>query len=394
MASPSGPNVQFQYLDSVLLTGPDGTPTTGLDADATGSIQFPGFPIMPVADYTGDGFGGAGPGGRSITVDSEGLVLAEDGSFWVSDEYGPYIFHFDKTGKMIQAIQPPAAFLPMRNGSVSFSADSPPIYNPNEVITPSDTVSGRDNNQGLEGLTVSPDGRTLYALMQSAMDQEGGPNQPYRKNARFLAYDISDNPPVLKHEYVVTLQTYTNAKGTQKVAGQSEIHYLSSTQFLILSRDSGAGHGQSSSTSIYRHADIFDISHATDISTPALNAVNSSIASSTGVLAPNITAATYCPFIDFNLNSQLNRFGVRNGGAQDQYLLNEKWESFTVVPVNPGRNHEDGEYFVFSMSDNDFITQDGYFKGGAFTYKDNSGYSLDNQALVFQITVPKGVTPS
>lgn len=56
----------------------------------------------------------------------------------------------------------------------------PPIYNPNEVIIPANNVTGRDNNHGLEGLTVSSDGSTLYALMQSALDQEGGPNNPAR----------------------------------------------------------------------------------------------------------------------------------------------------------------------------------------------------------------------
>ena len=27
--------------------------------------------------------------------DSEGLVALKDGTFWVSDEYGPFITHFD-----------------------------------------------------------------------------------------------------------------------------------------------------------------------------------------------------------------------------------------------------------------------------------------------------------
>ena len=30
--------------------------------------------------------------------DSEGLVALPDGTFWVSDEYGPYITHFDANG--------------------------------------------------------------------------------------------------------------------------------------------------------------------------------------------------------------------------------------------------------------------------------------------------------
>lgn len=43
--------------------------------------------MLTVVD-TGDGFGGAGPGGKRISIDTEGLVLGDDGSFWISDEYG------------------------------------------------------------------------------------------------------------------------------------------------------------------------------------------------------------------------------------------------------------------------------------------------------------------
>lgn len=376
MANPSPPNLQITYLDTILLYGPDGTPTTGLDADVTGYITYPGFPILPVATYTDDGFGGPGPGagGKAIPIDSEGLILASDGGFWISDEYGPYIYKFSASGTMEQAIMPPEAYIPHRNGSVSFSADSPPIYNPDEVIIPADTVTGRDNNQGLEGLTVSSDGRTLYALMQSALDQEGGPNNPYRLNARLLEYDISGFKPHYRAEYIVTLPRWTDptAKPSKalKVAAQSEIHSLGNNQFLILARDSGNGHGQSSSLSIYRHADIFDISRrtgATDIANPTNDGVNGSIASATGVLNPGITAAKYCTFLDYNVNAQLGRFGLHNGGPQDQFLLNEKWESLALVPVD-GKQGRDGEWFLFSMSDNDFITQNGEFALFIYVY--------------------------
>jgi hypothetical protein len=73
--------LDLEYLDTVLFTEPDGTPVTGLDADVKGSIEFPGFPEMPVATYTGNGFGGPGKGGKRISIDSEGLVFNPDGSF-------------------------------------------------------------------------------------------------------------------------------------------------------------------------------------------------------------------------------------------------------------------------------------------------------------------------
>lgn len=38
--------------------------------------------------------------------------------------------------------------------------------------------------------------------------------------------------------------------------------------------------------------------------------------------------------------------------------MNEKWESFAMAPVD-GQSGADGEWFLFSLSDNDFVTQDG-----------------------------------
>lgn len=144
-----------------------------------------------------------------------------------------------------------------------------------------------------------------------------------------------------------------------KVAAQSEIHYISESQFLVLARDSNSGRGQDSTESVYRHADVFDISNATNIKSARNDAYNGTIAPA-GVLNSGITPAQYCPWLDFNVNSQLNRFGLHNGGEQDAWLLNEKWESLALLPVNinGGKENED-EYFLFSFSDNDFITQNG-----------------------------------
>ncbi|KAI4140698.1 MAG: hypothetical protein LQ341_003739 [Variospora aurantia] len=392
--SPSPPNLQLNYKSTLLLTDPLGNPTTGLDADLTGGLTISNFPILPSATYTGNGFGQAGSGGRRISIDAEGLVLNNDGSYWISDEYGPYIYRFSASGKLLTAIAPPPAYIPRRNNTISFTADSPPVYEPDRAVIPSDPESGRSNNQGLEGLTASPDGKTLYAFTQSALINDGGPDNPFRRQARLLEYDVSrPSNPTLSHEYVVTLPLWADPTEDEdeqtKVAAQSEIHYLGGGQFFILARDSGAGGGQDSSTSIYRHIDVFDISSATNIKSADNDAIDGSIASDEGVLEPGVEAATYCSFLDFNVNSELARLGLRNGGEQGAGLLNEKWESIAVVPAD-GKKGKDGVFFVLSLSDNDFITQDGYLNNGQYRYTDESGFDLDNQALVFQVQLPPG----
>ncbi|TAQ84585.1 hypothetical protein B7494_g7087 [Chlorociboria aeruginascens] len=392
---PSGNNLLFKYKETILFYGPDGTPCTGLDADGTGHLSYPGFPDLPVATYTGDGFGGAGPGGQRIPIDSEGIILNTDGSFWISDEYGPYVYRFSPLGVMITAIRPPNAIIPMRNGTESFSADSPTFYGgETDDVNPADNPTGRDNNHGFEGLTISGDGRTLYVLLQAAANQEGGLNKQTERYARLVQYDITiPFAPLYTGEYVVPLPLYNDptakASKNPQVAAQSEIFHIQDGQFFVLSRDSNAGHGQAVSTSVYRHIDVLDIGSATDIKGSAYDCTNCSIATSSGNLNSDITPATYCSFIDYNVNSQLNRFGVHNGGAQDSSLLNEKWESIGLVPVD-GLFGADNEWYVFSLSDDDFITQDGHLNFGLFAYTDSTGYNLDNQALVFKVGLPPG----
>jgi hypothetical protein len=119
------------------------------------------------------------------------------------------------------------------------------------------------------------------------LEQEGGSDSTSRRNARLVKYSIPSNhhkrnddktpTPVYEAEYVVPLPTFTNAAGKQRVAAQSDIHYVSDTQFMILPRDSSVGRGQSDPTSLYRHIDIFDISKATNIKGSTYDATNASI---------------------------------------------------------------------------------------------------------------------
>jgi hypothetical protein len=217
------------------------------------------------------------------------------------------------------------------------------------------------------------------------LQQEGGLVAAGRRNVRLLKYDVTvPSSPRFTREFVVPLP-FTDA--TQKlVAAQSEIYHIQDGTFFILSRDSGAGHGMPITTSIYRHIDIFNIDLATDIK-GKYDCSTCAIASPAGVLNTAIAPAEYCPFINFNDNSQLGRFGLHNGGDQNAALLNEKWESIALAPVD-GEDGDDDQWFVFSLSDNDFITQKGYENFGKFPYADASGYTLDNQALVFKITLP------
>lgn len=152
------PNLNFTYIDTILFKGPDGQLTTSLDATGSGGLTYDGFPLLPAATWTGDGFGNnlTTSGNNTtttttrISVDAEGLVINNDGTFWVSDEYGPYIWLLDANGTLISAIRPPEAIVPNRNGSDSFSADSPPVWEDQSTddVSPANNPTGRSNNHG------------------------------------------------------------------------------------------------------------------------------------------------------------------------------------------------------------------------------------------------------
>ncbi|MFM0714821.1 esterase-like activity of phytase family protein [Paraburkholderia strydomiana] len=96
-------------------------------------------------------------------LDPESIRVTNDGqSVFISDEYGPYIYRFDRrTGRRLDVIKLPDSFAVSMLSSVG-----------NTEI--SANTSGRVANKGMEGLAISPDGKTLFGAMQSPLLQDGG----------------------------------------------------------------------------------------------------------------------------------------------------------------------------------------------------------------------------
>ncbi|KAJ7225069.1 esterase-like activity of phytase-domain-containing protein [Mycena haematopus] len=344
------------YKNTVLEVERKNTKTSGLDPAAI-RAAMPGAgknpladPQMPIASTTEP----------HLTVDAEGLVANRDGTYWTSDEYGPYIYRFTADGHLIQTIQPPAAILPFDSeGNLNFTANVDP-------------ATGRGANQGFEGLTLDTTTNTLYAILQSATIQDGA-----LQYTRLLAYDVSA-PTVsvpLVGEWVVPLPLSSSGK----VEATSEIHFVSEGVFLCLARD-GNGHGGSGDKIKYKHADLFSIVNATDIHGTTFDSPSTPVAPN-GVLSENITPATYISFVDYADATQLARFGLHNGDPDDNTLLDAKWESFALAPV--GASARD-DFFLFTASDNDFLSTQGVSLGQPY----DAGEDVDNQFLVFRVSLP------
>lgn len=371
--APTGASAQnqlrFTLSDTILFTEASGTSLTSMDPSPT--VSRAGSPPLPQA-YNG-----------RISLDAEGLARLSDGTFFVCEEYGPYIHRFSATGVLLGSIRPPEALIPKRNSRDSFSADNPAAGQPSS--TPSEPDAGRENNQGLEGVTLSLDGTTLYALMQAALRQDGGADgSSQRRYTRLLAYNIA-NPaaPLLSGEWILPLPLYTQS-GTQQVASVGDLVALNGRQFLVLVRD-GNGRGSDNPQSLYRAVLVYDTTGATNLAGSTYDNPNIAAAPK-GVLASGIVAATSTVLINLNDPTQLSKFGLNNGPSDNSNTLSDKWESLALAPALDPDAPDD--FFLLIGNDNDYSTTDGRQEGDTSSNSYKADQNTDSMVLVYRVTLP------
>ena len=151
-----------------------------------------------------------------------------DGTFWVSDEYGPFITHFDRRGRAIQRLSPTDGTLPR------------------ELIE-------REPNKGMEGLTITPNGRTLVGIMQAGA----------RRTRRTEVQERLRAPHRHRRPADACLRTSTSTSSTTPrgpTTAVSEIAALcDSHRFLVDERDGNVEPG--ADKKLYE----IDLDHATDV---------------------------------------------------------------------------------------------------------------------------------
>ncbi|MFQ3575177.1 MAG: esterase-like activity of phytase family protein [Cytophagales bacterium] len=212
-------------LEKITLKRANGTPLTGLPNPvgfgSTGEIAYDLDFNLLSPDQEG--------------IDTEGLVALPDGTFWVSDEYGPHIVHLDAMGRTIERINP--------FGNGRGGRKIPTVF------------AKRWANRGMEGLTITPSGM-LVGIMQSRLYN---PSQALATNTRLTRILMFDTLTGATKQFLY-IQEINNGSN-------SGITAISDTSFLVIERDQNFQGGTPNATvkRIYK----INISEATDVSDPA-----------------------------------------------------------------------------------------------------------------------------
>jgi hypothetical protein len=146
-------------------------------------------------------------------LDPESIRVSNDGlSVFISDEYGPYVYQFLRfDGLRLRTFQLPEKFF------VS-------TLSPMGAVEIANNTSGRVANKGMEGLAITPDGRTLVGIMQNALIQDASDGAP--NMLRIVTIDILSGRTT--HEYAYELTTGS---------GVSDIVALNNHELLVDERD-------------------------------------------------------------------------------------------------------------------------------------------------------------
>ena len=230
-----GSDISYTGHDNVFIAAPDRGPFDGLTdvpyldrfyfLHITTQVGAP-FPNIRTVlldtrflrNESGQNFVGAA-GAFDLRLDPEGIRVSPHGTFYISDEYGPYLFEFNRQGHLIRRLEIPSKFF---------------ISNPNgdpnvELLA---NAAGRQANRGMEGLAISPDGRTLFGIMQNGLIQDNGLNPGTTDrvglNNRILKIDVLTGET---HEYVYVLDAINRGQGV------CEILAVNDNEFLVVERD-------------------------------------------------------------------------------------------------------------------------------------------------------------
>ncbi|MFB6716252.1 MULTISPECIES: esterase-like activity of phytase family protein [unclassified Streptomyces] len=164
----------IRVLRSIALTTRSGTAVTGLP-NQRGRDEAPyTYDAKTPLAYDPNG------------LDTEGIVRAADGTFWLVDEYGPSLVHVSARGRVLTRYVP--------RGLGLTGADYPVV----EALP--GVLLNRRINRGFEGLALLPDGDLVMAVQSplSLPDQDAGESS---RNVRLLRFSTKKRAVTAEYAY-------------------------------------------------------------------------------------------------------------------------------------------------------------------------------------------------
>jgi hypothetical protein len=273
--------------------------------------------------------------------DTEGMRISNDGlRIYISDEYGPYVYEFDRiTGLRLRSFQFPTCEPPTPS---CFFVSTLSSMGATEIA---DNTQGRVANKGMEGLAITPDGKTLVGIMQNALIQDAAQGKAQGNLLRIVTFDIASGRATHQYGYLLTTGS-----------GVSEILAINNHELLVDERD---GHGRANGDDAkVKQLFKIDLNNAVDISdmdaTTALpNAVPKTlfldivqVLTANGIAAGNIPAKI--EGIAFGPDVKQGRQTVHT-----LWVANDNDFLETVADANGNQIPNDNQFFVFGFTDAD-----------------------------------------
>ncbi|WP_405875318.1 esterase-like activity of phytase family protein [Streptomyces sp. NBC_00005] len=163
-----------KVLDAIPITTFSGKAVTGL-SDQAGRDEAPySYDASTPVSYNANG------------LDTEGIVRAQDGSFWLVDEYGPSLVHVSARGRVLTRYVP--------KGLNLTGADYPVVEALPAVLL------HRKINRGFEGLAQLPGGDLVMAL-QSPLSLPDGDAGDASRTTRLLRFSPKKKAVTAEYAY-------------------------------------------------------------------------------------------------------------------------------------------------------------------------------------------------
>jgi hypothetical protein len=228
------------------------------------------------------------------------------------------------------------------------------LLSPKGDVEIASNLMGRVANKGMEGLAITPDGKTLVGVMQSPLLQDRGTDGKY---TRIVTIDVNTGAT---RQFAYPLDNIGTAS-KPKYPTISEIVAINDHEFLLDERD-GKGLGDNS-TAVFKRIHKIDLTNAADVTgvSGEANLAGKAVSKELFLdVVAKLTAAGMNPK-DIPAKIEGMAFGpdlVSNGVTRHTlYLSNDNDFIGTVVDSNhPAGIANPNRFFVFAIDQADLPT--------------------------------------